>query len=208
MSHERHKLSTSDFLHHVVRDGNSDRITLIDLMHSIHERGFGLLTLIFSLPLAIPMPYIPGLTTILAAPLLLFSIQMMIGSNAPWLPKWLAHKSIRRQTLAKIIEKASPILRRFEKLLRLRLDFISSNWGHKVIGFFMIIFTISIAIPLPLTNLLPAIGILLISLGLLSRDGIIIICGILIGVIGVVFTGAVLLLGKKIVFGIIHSIFN
>ena len=60
-------------------------------------------------------------------------------------------------------------------------------------------------LPLPFTNFIPALAIVIMSLGLLSRDGVMIFLGILMGIVGVIFTFAVLILGKKIVIGIIRS---
>jgi len=60
---------------------------------------------------------------------------------------------------------------------------------------------------LPFTNFIPALGIIAMSLGLLSRDGFIILIGIVIGVIGTIFTLAIIILGKKIVIGILNKFF-
>jgi len=67
--------STSEFLRNVVRANKSDRITIDELKTTMHERGFGILLIAFSLPLAVPLPYIPGVTTILAIPLFFFLVK-------------------------------------------------------------------------------------------------------------------------------------
>lgn len=199
------QVSTSDYLRNVVRQNRQDVISIEDLKKSLHGRGFGFLMLIFALPLAIPMPYIPGLTTILSLPLIIFAVQMMFGADSPWLPAWLGKKSIKRSTLAFIVMKTSPIIKKMEKFIRPRFSIIISPTGTKIVGFLAFIFSLSIALPLPLTNLLPAIGIFFMAFGLLNRDGVTIVLGAFIGIIGVVVTVAVFLVGQKIVSGIIET---
>jgi len=199
------RLSTSDFLHNVIRAKRSNRISIDELRISLHERGFGILLMIFALPVSVPIPYIPGVTTFFAVPLLFLSVQMLFGKEFPWLPKWIAKRSIKRSTLGFIIMKSSPLLKKIERLLKPRILIFSSHHGTQVIGFFSVIFAVSIALPLPFTNFIPALAIVIMSLGLLSRDGVMIFLGILMGIVGVIFTFAVLILGKKIVIGIIRS---
>ena len=199
---DKSQLPTSEFLRQVVRSKKADAITVDEIKVSLNERGFGILMTIFALPLSIPIPYIPGLTTILALPLLIFSSQLLLGIKYPWLPKWILKKTIKRSFIALLIIKSSPIMKKIEKILRHRLEAVTEDTGARIIGFFAFLFSLAIALPLPLTNLLPSFGILLMSFGMLGKDGLIAIIGILTGVIGLILTALVLLLGTKIVFGI------
>lgn len=193
------KIAASEVLEGVVTNHTADTISFFELKAALHERGFGLLMVIFILPLAIPIPFIPGMTTLLVIPVWIFSIQMVLGRDSPWLPVWLGNKSIKRTTLALVVEKAAPKLKKVERLLRPRLYFASSSTGEKIIGIFTFLLCVSIAIPLPFTNLIPAWGILIMALGLLSKDGVVILLGMVMGSIGLLITVAVLLLGTKAV---------
>lgn len=198
-------LSASDVLTGVVNNHQSDRISFGDLKNALHERGFGLLMVIFSMPISLPLPIPPGLTSLPAIPLLIFSIQMLMGLDSPWLPKWISNKTLKRTTLASIVETASPYLMKIEKLLKPRLSFASSRAGEKLIGLFAAVFSVSIMIPVPLTHMVPALGILVMSLGLLSKDGITIIIGMIIGTIGVCISTLVIIMGEKAFLGIAHG---
>ncbi len=187
---------TSDYLRRVIRAQKHDRVTIDELKVSLHERGFGILLMFFALPVSIPIPYIPGFTTIFALPLIFLSFQMMVGFEYPWLPKWLLRRSIKRDLLRLIIIKSSPFLRKIEKLLKPRLVILSQ--GTHIIGFFAFVFALSIAMPLPFTNLLPAIATVILSLGLLSRDGLTILFGIVVGLCGLFFTAGVIVMGNKL----------
>ncbi len=186
--------AASDVLEDAINNNQNDRVSVDELMHALHERGFGLLLIIFVLPNCVPIPA-PGLTSLTAIPIMFLAYQLIVGRDAPWLPSWIANKTIRRTTLAMMIAKAAPRMKKVEKLLRARLSFASSNTGERVVGVFCMLFAISIALPLPWTNFIPGIGILVMSLGLLSRDGVTILIGIAIGSVGVALTGAIIILG-------------
>ena len=117
--------------------------------------------------------------------------------------KWILKKTIKRSFIALLIIKSSPIMKSIEKVLRHRFEGITQNTGARIIGFFALTFSLAIALPLPLTNLLPSFGILLMSFGMLGKDGLIAVIGILTGVTGLILTGLVVILGSKIVFGFI-----
>lgn len=199
------KESASDVLEGVVKDHKADTITIGELKTALHERGFGLLMAIFALPLCLPIPVPPGYTTIFSIPLLFFSCQMIIGMDSPWVPKWMAMKEIKRSTLAHIVEKGAPFLRKIEKLLHPRWSFASTTTGEKIIGFFCLLFALSIAIPLPFTNWPPAVAIVVVALGLLGKDGIYIIIGILIGIAGLGLTALILIVGQQAVMAIMDK---
>lgn len=188
---KRHNVA-SDILQSVVKDNISDFISFQEIKNSLHQKGFSLLMLFFALPLSIPLPVPPGLTTLPAIPLLIFSLQMILGHDSPWMPSWLGKKSIKRKTLAFMIEKTNPYIIKVETFMRPRMYFFSSNLGKKISACFTFIFAISIANPIPLSNMVPSLGIVLISFGLLCRDGLLIILGIIIGILGVLFSLAVI----------------
>jgi hypothetical protein len=200
------KRSISDLLKGLLRrkDGvaaaDDDRLTVHEIVDGLHERGFGVLMLLFALPLSIPMPVPPGYTTILGFPLLIFSYQMTLGRSAPWIPAWLGKKAVRRATLAKLIEKTAPLLMAIERVMRPRLlGEIPGSVLERVCGLVCLADALSIAIPLPLTNFIPAGGIALIALGLMSRDGIFLIGGFVLSLVGLALTGAVLVFGAAAV---------
>jgi hypothetical protein len=195
---KKNERPASDVLEGVVKNNHNDFISFMEIKMALHERSFGLLMLFFALPVCIPaLP--PGMASIPAIPLLVFSIQMLRGMDSPWMPGWLGKKTLKRETLAFIVQKTTPYLKKVEKLLTPRFSFASSAKGEKIIGLFALFFSISILIPLPLSNFLPALGILVMSLGLLSKDGVIIIMGMILGSLGVLLTSMVIFFGQQAV---------
>ncbi|MCB1986767.1 MAG: exopolysaccharide biosynthesis protein, partial [Nitrosomonas sp.] len=74
------------------------------------------------------------------------------------------------------------------------LTYISVHTWERIIGIFTFVFALSISLPIPLTNFPPGWGILIMSLGLLSKDGITILIGMIVGTIGVGITMIILVL--------------
>lgn len=197
----------SELLTLMMRHTKADTISLGEIKESLHERGFGILMVLFVIPCCLPVPVPPGVPLIFSIPLMFLSFQMLIGLKSPWLPKWLSEKSFKRLSLAYMVEKAAPILRKIEILLRPRLPFASTRNGERFIGFFIFFLSLVIALPLPIpfSNFVPGIGILVMSLGLLSKDGLVIILGMITGLFGAALIFAALIFGVKVVDGIIQK---
>ena len=176
---------TSEFLAVVVIEQKNELITVGEIKNALHERGFGILMAIAAIPICLPIPAPPGYTTLFSLPLFIFSLQMIFGMRAPWLPAWLERKSIQKSTLEKILTKAQPWLKKIETYMKPRMAYISVSTWERFIGVFAFVFAVSIALPIPLTNFLPGWGILIMSLGLLNRDGLTILVGTLIGTVGI-----------------------
>ena len=180
----------SEILEDVVEHHSQhDYITIKEIKLALHERGFGILMIIFAAIMIVCPPF-AGLAP--ALPIILCAIQMMMGKDSPWLPKWLSKQKVKRKSLAKLIQKSNPKLRKIERLLKPRLLFMSSSIGERFVGVFAFVFAISIVVPLPLTNFVPSVGIILMSLGMMSKDGVLILLGMLVGTVGVTITLSIL----------------
>ena len=163
-------------------------------MQSLHERGFGLLMAVLVLPNCVPVPIPPGMSTVFSIPLLFLSTQMLIGLDHPWLPLWLRRKRVGHGILARAVRIIAPKMRWLEKFLRPRLSFASSKTGERVVGLFWLIFALDIAVPLPATNFVPGISTLVMALGLLNKDGVVMLIG---AVIGSIYTVILMALGTS-----------
>lgn len=164
-----------------------------ELMEDFHENGILLAMVFFSLPVAIPLPYPPGFTTIMGIPLMILSVQMLLGSKKVQLPKKINEYELNNSSLKAISDKVVPKLVSVEKYIRPRMAFAKSVYCEQMVGLISLVAAFSVALPIPLTNALPALGISVMSLGLLNRDGLVILGGVLITAFGLVIaTGAVL----------------
>jgi len=201
-----YKLVTTEILEDIVKNTIADKISVSDLIRAMHSGGFGLIMTIFSLPIIIPLP--PPFPSILSTPMVLFSFQMMVGFKAPYLPKRFSNLSVSRKILAMMVEKSSPYIRKAESIVRPRLLILSSGLAIRIVGFFCFIFSASVLLPMPLSNFIPGMGVLIASFGLLGRDGILILVGLVIGCIGIAITTTATLLGVEVIYAIKDFILN
>lgn len=159
-----------------------ERISIADLLEILHERGFGMALLLFSLPLCIPVPKPPGLSTLFGLPLFFLAFQQMIGRHTLWMPEFILKRSLSRDKMEKIIDICLPAITKMEVLIRPRLEWVTLGYSSLLIGFFGAIMAAFISLPLPGSNMVPALGIALMSTGVMARDGLTVILGAVIGI--------------------------
>jgi hypothetical protein len=155
------------------------------LLEAFHERGFGILLLIFALPMALPIPVPPGINIILASPLVFLTAQQMIGRHTVWFPQWLRRKKLASDTIRGLFGGSIPFLLKLEFLTRPRLEFLTQSLAQKVTGFLGLIMALTVLVPLPLTNTVPSLGIAVMAIGILMRDGLAVLAGATIGTVWV-----------------------
>lgn len=192
---DRNKIITTQIIEDVVNKSSSDRIMIHDIIEAMESVGFGLVMMVFSFGIIIPTP--PPFPSIISLPLVIFSLQMAIGYSAPKLPKKLSNLSVKRSVLIMIVQKSSFLIRKVERFLKPRFMFLSQSYGERLVGVFLLIFSSFILIPMPLSNYIPGIGILITSFGMLSKDGLFIIIGIAVGIMGVIISILALFIGME-----------
>ncbi len=171
----------------------NDTVTLNDILQLAEERIFGFLLLILSLPSALPVPA-PGYSTPFGIMMFLLAVQLILGHKTPWLPAKMANHPIELPLAQKFIKAGIPWLQRIEKLTRPRLTAVCTTLpGRVIIGIFVALMSISMMIPIPGTNTLPAMGIFITAFGLQEDDGAISLAGLTICAIAGVLTTSILM---------------
>ncbi|MBK1987507.1 exopolysaccharide biosynthesis protein [Sphaerospermopsis aphanizomenoides BCCUSP55] len=148
-------------------------LTLGDILRQTSERSFSLVIALLVLPFLFPMP--PGLTGPFGAACLLLSVQMLLGRRSPWLPKKIANYKFPRPFAQIILQNLRRVTKVLEKITRPRLTKIASHpltW--KINGFCISWLTILLISPIPFTNPIPTIGILLLAVATIESDGLLI----------------------------------
>lgn len=158
-------------------------ITLGALSDAMGERAFGLLMLVLALPCCLPFIYL--LPQLVALPMLVLAGQMAQGRQSPWLPETLRKRKLPVSGLADVLSKAKKYGGWLENLAHPRFAFMTGAKGIRVIGTLMLIPCASILLPLPLTNTVPGIGVAVTSVGLIERDGLFVVLGLVIGLLWV-----------------------
>ena len=183
-----------------------ERISLDEAIETLGDRAYGLAMLMLSLPMAVPISAIPGISTVFGIPLILIAAQLMLGRARPWLPRWLGSKSFVRADFARIMDKALPWLERCERYIRPRLGLLVTSAAERVIGAAATFMAVIMALPIVLGNQPPAVAIALFSLALIARDGLFVILGVVTAVLSIVLVAAVLTAFAAGIWLTIHSL--
>ena len=177
-------------------DEEAQRPRLGDLVTALDERAFGLLLLVFALPCCIPVLY--GIPQIVALPMLALTGQIAAGRHSPWLPEALANRRFDARAMKGVVRRAQRYVGWAERLARPRLTALTEGVGLRIVGALLLVPCASILVPLPSTNTAPGIGVAIASVGLIERDGLLVLGGLLFGLAWVAFLIAItVLLGAE-----------
>lgn len=158
----------------------SSDVKLADILAIAGERIFGFLFVILSLPSALPIPA-PGYSIPFGILMFLLAVQLISGAKVPWLPQKMLKGSMKLTMVQGFLKKGLPWLRRIEALSRPRLSYVCTSLaGRVILGIFIALMSISMMIPIPGTNTLPAMGIFVTAFGLQEDDGFISLAGLTI----------------------------
>ena len=192
------KLSLSEMLRRIAEDASRDRIFVGDLLTILQDRALAALLLIFAFPNIFPTP--PGTSAVLGAPLIFLAFQLALGLR-PWFPSVIAHRSMTRETFLMLVCRIEPWLGKAEKLLRPRLSILVAPPMEYVVGFICFLLSVMLALPIPGGNMLPALAISLMALGILEKDGLWVLAGLTVAAVsGVVVSGVIFALVKTAFF--------
>ena len=170
MSHSPDR--TSHILQQIIASSSEEgTISIGEFTNLLGDRAFCLTILIFSLPNSLPVPGIPGFSTITGLPILFIALQMLAGRETIWLPSNLAAKRFSRKGMGLLLSKALPGVIWLEKYLMPRWFFIADKLGERGLGLLFILLALIIALPIPGGNFLPGLSMSLLALGMLERDG-------------------------------------
>jgi hypothetical protein len=147
-----------------------------DIIEQFEDHGgLGQVLFILTLPVLLPLP--PGASMVLALPLLMAAPQIMIGRRHLKLPHWLSRRSLERTSVDKTVHRMLPLLERVETLARPRLGFVCGRAGTRLAGLAATLIAVVLVLPIPFANLLPALAVGLIALGLTRKDGAMVLAG-------------------------------
>ncbi len=162
----------------------AETVALADVLALSGERAFGFFFVLLSLPSALPIPA-PGYSVPFGIVILLLSAQLLCGKIIPWLPDSILNRPFQLDKIQGILKTGLPWLRRIEAISRPRLTYVCiSLTGRLLIGGLVSLMAISMMIPIPGTNTLPAIGVFVSGFGLLEDDGLISLVGLGVCILG------------------------
>jgi hypothetical protein len=167
-----------------------EAVTLRDILQLTGESSWGMMLVLLSFPSALPLPA-PGYSTPFGLLIMLVAGQWLTGAAIPWLPERFLRGRLSWAQFRQLVQAGIPWLQRLERLTRPRWLGVTKR-GHWLLGWLVGLMGLSMAIPIPGTNTIPAMGVFLIGFGLIETDGMICLAGALIALIGGTLTVSIL----------------
>jgi hypothetical protein len=146
-------------------------LTLNDILAETSERGFSLVIGLLALPFLLPMP--PGFAGPLGFGCLILAAQMAMGRRSPWLPKRVGQFRFPNWLVSALLTHLQRLTGFLEKITRPRLRWLAeSQHAWQINGACIAWLAILLMLPIPFTNPIPTVGILLLAIATLEADGL------------------------------------
>lgn len=182
----------------IAADAPADGLTLGELTERLGEQAFGVVLFVLAVPVC--MPFLYGIPQIVALPMLAICAQLAFGREALWLPARFAVRRLSKADLVKTAQGAKTWFGWIESFAAPRLAFLSGPAAHRIAGALFCLFCLSILVPLPLTNTTPGIALALAALGLINRDGLLVLAGVILGTGWIIILyGGLIILGPAFI---------
>jgi hypothetical protein len=162
----------------------SARVTVGDILAELRDRAYSILIVLLGLPNCLPMP--PPIPLVCGLLLALVAVQMAVGRSSPWLPRALLHRSIAREDVDRAVGRALPVLRALERWSRPRMIRLDGAVGMRVMGVVLLALALTLILAAPIVGQIPlGMAACLMGLGLVERDGLVVIGGVVVGLAGI-----------------------
>lgn len=157
------------------------------ILYRLRRRSFG--GILFFLAI---LSLLPGISMFSGAVMLVLAVQLLLGFKFPRLPRLVSEYALTMEQLKSIVNPVATKIALMEKYIKPRWFFLTVPPFTLMLGAIIFLLSLLIIIPLPFTNFLPALAILIISLGLLERDGLLIFIGASLSILSLILGIAVI----------------
>jgi hypothetical protein len=186
----------SAVLFEVIRTMPAEGLTLRGILDRLGERGLLMLCMVLTIPFLLPVS-IPGSSIPFGVLIALIAVGL-VTHRAPWLPDRLMNRRLARGHVVPMLEKGARLFARLERLIHPRLLPLThgptvGRFNGILLGFTGLL--MMAPLPLPLSNTLPAYGVLFLALGSVERDGYVVLAGYLMVLLTVGYFSAVGVVG-------------
>ena len=163
------------------------------LLTTVGEHSMLLLCIILTIPFLTPIP-LPGVSTIFGAIIMLIAAGIILN-RLPWLPRQVLDRPISSEQLGKVMQRGSQLSAKIERFVKPRPSVLSATTTvNRVNGLLLLLGGTMLILPLPfipLSNMIPGYGILFLAIGMLQRDGLMILLGYLLNVATLLYFAAI-----------------
>jgi hypothetical protein len=189
----------SDALRRLLHESNGRPLMIREMVEILHGHGLQFAVILLCLPFLAPVT-VPGISIPFGLAIALCGLRIAFG-HRPWLPAFILNRRISYSVLERMVHFGCAIYEKVEKVVRPRLGFLLVGPGMatligSAIALSGIFLSLPIPPPFPLTNTIPGFAIICLSLGLMERDGALILCGYVLTSIAAIYVALIAVLGK------------
>ncbi len=168
-----------------------------EVVDALGAAGLAMATLLLTLLALVPLPGPFGM--VFGSLLALIALQLLLGARRLWLPQPLRRRGLPASALETVVRTGVPWLRRLEAWTEPRRMLpLTGRRARMLLAIPLLAMAFVLAFPIPLGNLPPAASLIAISLGLVARDGVLVIVGLGLAVVAIGWIGALILVGAEL----------
>ena len=166
-------------------------VTLREIVGVLQARAYTLLLFFLALPFCTPIP-LPGVSTPFGLMIALIGFRLLLMQK-PWLPSRLLDTEVPSRFFLRVLGATRRLVRMFEFLLRPRMTFLldyrllQAAYGGVILVCGLLLL---LPLPIPFSNLFPALTIVLLAAAILERDGWTVLAGLICFALTLTFFGA------------------
>ena len=150
-------------------------LSISDLVIAMQSRARGALVIVIALPNLLPIG-LPGMSAVLGLPLVFLTIQILLGQPA-WFPEFINKREIKQSQFATVARHTLPWLKWAERYVQPRMISLTNPLVERGVGALSVFLALTVMLPVPLGNMLPALAIIFFTLGIMERDGVYVVAG-------------------------------
>jgi len=170
---------------------SEERVSMQTLAQAHGPAAHGTLLLLMAGPCLLP---VPGVGTVLGFGMAALAAAMWRGHASACLPRRVAELQLSRHWAQRVLRMLASAYAVAGRFARARLSHFASagrrSWTAAAIGLMAFI----VVLPIPLGNLLPALAMMLIGLGLVFRDGVAVALGLITAGLALFVTAGLMLM--------------
>ncbi len=171
----------SDIITRVLQVAEQQTVTVGEVIQAVGRASFAPILLLPALAVATPLSGIPLFSSLMGMVICLVSIQMLLRRDRVWLPRWILRRQVKGQRVAQAFAYIRPVARwlddktgkRFRIVVRRPLIFLPQ----------LLCFLSGLCMPvlefIPFSSSIMGAGVACLALGMLTKDGLVILIGLI-----------------------------
>lgn len=147
-------------------------LRLRDVLEVTQNRGYTMLLILLAVPFCTPIP-LPGFSLPFGLVIAFMGLRLALGQR-PWLPARLLDTQLPAKFFPRFLAGTRRLVRWLELLLKPRLGhLVRSRLARQGMGAIILVcgLLLTLPLPLPFSNGLPALTVLLLAAAMLEEDG-------------------------------------